>query len=163
MKENPGQKVEDVNTHRNNETPSTGAEWQTAVDQERLEKVVFEHIHTQTLAAYILVRLCLPFSVFTESHKDPSGKSQATATINLLLSSQRPTLNKIMQLFRHRDKDSNKFRRAPSFSHWMCTCGMSEVERMIDYGASCPIIHPVLGREWLSTRCRLLSSRLAQN
>lgn len=46
MKENPGQKVEDVNTHRNNETPSTGAEWQTVVDQERFEKVVFEHVHT---------------------------------------------------------------------------------------------------------------------
>lgn len=47
-KENPGQKVEDVNTHRNNETPSTGAEWQTVADQERKEEIMFEHIHTQT-------------------------------------------------------------------------------------------------------------------
>lgn len=45
MKENPGQKVEDVNTHCNNETLSTGAEWQTVVDQEGKENVVFEHIH----------------------------------------------------------------------------------------------------------------------
>ncbi len=46
--ENPGQKVEDVNTHHNNETPSTGAEWQTVADQERKEEIVLEHIHAQT-------------------------------------------------------------------------------------------------------------------
>lgn len=41
-------------------------------------------------------------------------------------------------------------------------CGM-EVERVIDYSVSCPIIHPVVGREWLSTRRRFFGSRLAQN
>lgn len=50
MRENPGQKVEDVNTHCNNETPSTGAEWQTVVDQEQKEKVI--HTHTDISCVY---------------------------------------------------------------------------------------------------------------
>lgn len=51
-----------------------------------------------------------------------------------------------MQLFRHGDKDSNKFRRA----HPSPAGCVRVVERMIDYSMSCPIIHPVVGRDWLS-------------
>lgn len=68
--ENPGQKVEDVNTHHNNETPSTGAEWQTVADQERKRKSCWS---TYTHRPEYILSLC------AESHKDPLGTKRSNS------------------------------------------------------------------------------------